>query len=162
MHSSKDPVQSKSKVIFLDIDGVLNSQVSCFNDDLAIRTKLGYIGTKELNRFKELLASTDAKVVLISSWAKSSKHDDYKDREKEISEALGVDIHDTIDFTGGGRSRGESILRYVLDHEVEKYVVLDDSIQHYVYALEGNFIQVNGLIGLSFYDVQLALRILGD
>jgi len=84
------------------------------------------------------------------------------DREKEISEALGVDIHDTIDFTGGGRSRGESILRYVLDHEVEKYVVLDDSIEHYVYGLGGNFVQVNGLIGLSFYDVQLALRILEE
>ncbi|AZV01155.1 hypothetical protein vBSdyM006_018 [Shigella phage vB_SdyM_006] len=147
-------------VIFLDIDGVLNSQRSCFDDDLAVRTRLGYIGHYELQRFHDLLSCVDAKVVLISSWARPSGDPKCKEREKEISEALGIDIYDTIDYTGGGRSRGVSILRYVLDHKVEKYVVLDDSIQHYVYGLEGNFIQVNGLIGLSFYDIQLASNIL--
>lgn len=147
-------------VIFLDIDGVLNSQRSCFDDDLAIRTRLGYIGHYELQRFHDLLSHVDAKVVLISSWARPSGDPKCKEREKEISEALGVEIYGTINYTGGGRSRGQSIVEYIKENNVDKYVVLDDSIQHYVYELEGNFIQVNGLIGLSFYDIQLASNIL--
>jgi histidinol phosphatase-like enzyme len=51
------------KVIFLDIDGVLNCKKT------PNPRKLPYIVDKRLlRRFKQLLARTNAKVVLSSSW----------------------------------------------------------------------------------------------
>ena len=58
------------KVIFLDIDGVLNA-----NEDFGGRSKPnpsihGILGitTTRLNRLKQIIDKTDAKIVLTSSW----------------------------------------------------------------------------------------------
>lgn len=156
MHSSNDQALSKSKVIFLDIDGVLNSQRSCFNDDLSTYCRFGYIGTNELARFHKLLEDTNAKVVLISSWANPRD----KNREAEISEVLNIEVHDTIASTGGGRQRGYHVMDYVNEHNLKHWVVIEDSIQHYVYEMDYHFVNVNGLIGLTHYDCELAKNIL--
>ena len=53
------------KVIFLDVDGVLNDQAS--------NSKCGFytgIDDKKVKRLRAIVEATNAKIVLVSSWKK--------------------------------------------------------------------------------------------
>jgi hypothetical protein len=101
------------KIIFLDIDGVLNCQKTTerFHGFVSIDPKL----VKRLNR---ILKETDAKIVLSSTWRL------FEDN-KEILEKTGIKYIDvTPSFHG---LRGEEINDWLSKHpEVDRYVILDD------------------------------------
>lgn len=101
------------KVIFLDIDGVLNCQktVERFHGFISVDPLL----VKRLNR---ILKETDAKIVLSSTWRL------FEDN-KEILEKANIKYIDiTPDFH---TTRGEEISDWLSRHpEVERYVILDD------------------------------------
>lgn len=155
------------KLIFLDIDGVLNS-----HDWWDRRPKLSPDRTRKdfvenqldpeaIARFKKLLKDTGAKVVLSSTWR----------RFKEDRELIREKVVDFIDVTphfpeySGVKSkqRGREIIQWLLDnpypkcdspiacpypcramcqgHEVEKYVIIDD---------DGDFFGWQPLFNTSF------------
>ena len=102
------------KVIFLDIDGVLNCSKT-YNP-----RKLPYvIDHKLLNRFERLLQRTKAKVVLSSTW----RYD---------PAGLFSAKHQGIPFIGftpdmPRKPRRDEILAWLKDHpKVARYVVIDD------------------------------------
>lgn len=121
------------KIIFLDIDGVLNCQSS------EIYMPGYYVGIDEdkLLRLKEIADATAAKVVLSSSW-KNYWSLDPKTRifqspyGNEIDNRLGPlglrPIAKTEDPDRDGIRRGAGIIKWVLDHDVSDWVVLDDEI----------------------------------
>ncbi len=102
------------KVIFLDIDGVLN----CANTKQRHR---GFIGIDPYMAliFCRIPEATGAKVVISSSW----RH--FKGGLEEIEKQVCkfIDITPTL----RGEIRGEEIEAWLKQHpEVEKYAILDD------------------------------------
>ncbi len=115
------------KVIFLDIDGVLNGNLFVPKDD-----KFGVlIGNTRLNLIKQIIDATDAKIVLSSSWKehweKNEKECDDVGREiNEIFSTIGLSIFDkTPEYHN---DRKQEIIVWLRDHpEVSKFVVIDDN-----------------------------------
>ena len=119
------------KVIFLDIDGVLNTPSS--------ENRCGeYIGIDDdkVERLKQIVEKTKAEIVLISTWKKYWRKEDKLKPLQDYSanyldEKLAKQGLKAIDKTkdkADGRylSRGESILEYVYRNNVKKYIILDD------------------------------------
>lgn len=125
------------KLIFLDIDGVLNS--SSTKDRCGV-----YVGIedKKVELLKQLVDTTKAKLVLISTWRYTWFKEDYlKPEQDELANYLddklgkyGLTIIDKTDDEAIGR--GQGILEY-LEHlnnqniKVDNYVVIDDEMFDY-------------------------------
>ena len=117
------------KLIFLDIDGVLNEEKS--------RSRcVGYKGIddKKAENLAAIVRATDAKIVLISTWKDGWRKTDkayqgmmanYLDKKLKKQ---GVTVFDkTKDMAEGEYlSRGEGILEFLKRHKTESYVILDD------------------------------------
>ena len=111
------------KVIFLDIDGVLN------NDHTTARFQ-GYLGIDPIlaARFRRILRITGAQVVLSSTWRL------YRDHREEVKRIVCDYIGVTDNERDGFRNnfRGDEVKRYVLAHpEITKYCCLDDNNDFY-------------------------------
>jgi hypothetical protein len=102
------------KVIFLDVDGVLNT-TSTPNP-----RKLPYVVDKKLvRRFRQLVTKTRAKVVLISTW----RYDPAGLFSARLHKIPFVDCTSDLPH----RSRRDEILRWLKAHpEVGRYLVVDD------------------------------------
>ena len=131
------------KVIFLDIDGVLNADC-----DFGGKSKPNpYVTTEWGNRYcgicqthvrelKKIVDRTGAKIVLVSSWKYDYNEYLRHGFENRVGKYLhnklhkfGLTILDTTisyDFSEG-RNRGYEIQQWLADHkEVDHWVVLDD------------------------------------
>ena len=118
------------RVVFLDIDGVLNEEKS--------RSRCcGYKGIddKKVENLAKIVEETGAKIVLISTWKDDWRKTDkvhqgmmanYLDRKLKKQGLVVLDKTKSIDKNGFYFSRGEGILQYLADNQVEKYVILDD------------------------------------
>lgn len=118
------------KVIFLDIDGVLN-RLGTLQQGRTRKDWHGLIGMEPelVKRFNTLIKETGAKVVLSSAWRGS-------DIWKEDMRQNGLRVRNFIDRTGyrndlrGGMEanrRGHEIQDWIDAHpEIEKYAIIDD------------------------------------
>jgi len=162
------------RVIFLDIDGVLNA-----NDDFGGKKKPnpyvssddGYrycgISTSKVKRLKWIVDKTDAKIVLVSSWK-----GDYEDYLRNHTNRVGkylynklrkqeLRIFDTtyrfsLDFHS---YRGTEISTWLANQKepVESWVVLDDEIfRDYRESIIPNLILTSETDGLTTYKARLA------
>ena len=127
------------KIIFLDVDGVLNCHST---KDLCGPYK--GIEDKKVVLLKELVDKTGAVIVLVSSWKEWwTSNPKFKDKQDDLANYLdeklakqGLVIKDkTHDYNSVRRGRG--ILRYLNSlHEnnisVDKYVILDDEMFDYL------------------------------
>lgn len=162
------------RVIFLDIDGVLNA-----NDDFGGKKKPnpyvssddGYrycgISTSKVKRLKWIVDKTDAKIVLVSSW-KGDYEDYLRNRTNRVGKYLynklrkqELRIFDTTyRFSFNFHShRGAEISTWLADREepVESWVVLDDEIfRDYGESIIPNLILTSETDGLTMYKAKLA------
>lgn len=124
-----------SKVIFLDIDGVLNSECT-----------RGYFQDIEREYFENLVyivRKTDAKIVLTSSWRyliltdysdiDNELYNHFSDNVKLLSSYLNeynIEIYDMvpITLTSDNTSRPYEIRKWLVNNNVEKFIILDDDI----------------------------------
>ena len=128
-----------SKVIFLDVDGVLN----CCKGDHPTkeRTPNGFIGIdqKYVKRLKKIVDNTGAYIVLTSDWKDLFRTDDCDPDQanidgKYLCECLtkeGLKITERTDDKSVGNDfstgRGYGIRKYLKNHpEVTDYIILDD------------------------------------
>ena len=136
------------KVIFLDVDGVLNSSQDGFT------IKLGT--NKHLELLKQIVDKTDAKIVLSSSWRISNKTKLFiENKLKEYGMSI---ISSTPDL---GSSRGEEIkswLRETIDF-IDSFIILDDDSDMDEYT-RARLVQTNRDMGLQETDVIKAINIL--
>ena len=108
--------------LFLDVDGVLNTRMTCQ------RTPDGYVGIDDPR--VEILANAikmydNYEVILTSDWKEMDVRDDDYLYLLEKLELYGVSISDKT--TDNGSNRGEGIINYLNDHpEIDDYVILDD------------------------------------
>ena len=153
-------------VIFLDIDGVLNSpNYTKRYKEMQTKKERTYknIDDNALNYLQKLQNKYDAKIVLISTWRKwgksisidklkkSIKEDPITEKERTedyanlrtLYEKLRVEYNlDLDDMTDDLQNRMLEIQLYLLLHkEIEKFVILDDNDEHFTEMFEEQFIQ---------------------
>ena len=119
------------KIIFLDIDGVLNSDM--YEASRADDSSEGYIDLSRVKLLADIVNATDAKIVLISSlrldW---DKNPDLCGKDgKYINQCLakyGLSIMDKTPYFSLFTERRKEVLSWLLDHqsEVERFVIIDD------------------------------------
>lgn len=112
------------KIIFLDVNGVLNSDKYInYTSKKNIDGIKADIDVKTIELLKKALDITGAKIVLSSSWKNISRVKDLK----EIFKQYGISIDDKTPNING--ERGLEIKRYLSEHRnIEQYLILDDEI----------------------------------
>ena len=164
------------KVIFLDIDGVLNSQEDFienhidklifykaypnedynFNTINIINSSVLDIDFKKLQLLKEIIRDTDCKIVISSSFRNKRKWPFIE----EYLISKGLPIFDITPYING--NRGEEIRTYLKEHkEIERFIILDDDIFKDFYELEEYLIKTdfyNG--GLTEEHTEEVIKIL--
>mmetsp|Transcript_41390 Transcript_41390/g.66870 ORF Transcript_41390/g.66870 Transcript_41390/m.66870 type:complete len:156 (+) Transcript_41390:56-523(+) len=147
------------RVIFLDLDGVLNRTKSAkhirFDKDLVAQ-------------FRTLIDRSDAHIVLSTFWRRFDSYISY------VLSRYGIAAERFIGMTpGGGHLEGEccddavyadrsaEISAWLREHpEVTGFVVLDDRAEAGQDGLAPHFVHVKSEVGLSPEDVERALEIL--
>ncbi len=120
-----------NKVIFLDIDGVVNSAFS----KARCQGFIGIDGPK-VALLKQIIDATDAKIVLTSTWKidyeKYMSDGFHYKVGKYLREKLrehNLEIYDTTTrYETNLAHRGEGIYNYVKENKVDNFVILDDDI----------------------------------
>lgn len=163
------------KVIFLDVDGVLNSQPDC----KATKYKMlvggkGCIGIYKprVRNLAAIVKATDAKIVLVSSWKddyisyKQGKPAHYGKYLREKLRELDLEIYDTTYYyEPNAGERGTGIKKYLATHQdITDWVILDDEI-----FCDYDDIIMEHLVKTSFYygaldegHVEKAIKILNE
>ena len=135
------------KVVFLDIDGVLNDAFTTADlmDDLPKK--------EHLDCLKAIIDATDAKIVLSSTWRLfPSARNDVKNALRNV----GLEF---IDKTKELRDRASEIQEWLSRHpEVEKFVILDD--EEISGKFPDNLVQTTFYRGLLPEHVEKAIKIL--
>ena len=138
------------KVIFLDIDGVLNT-INTFKIRKDIYNKYGLVIPRidfyRVKFLKEIVDKTDAKIVISSTWRK------YENDMKELKHVFSLfdlEVYDVtcIDISG---KKGIEINDWLNKNEVDSFVIIDDEtsdmlhLERYVVKTRGNF-KATGLL----------------
>jgi hypothetical protein len=124
-----------TKYIFLDIDGVLNSEhtldESCENMDQKMAS---IISDQLVKNLSYLVEKTDAKIILSSSW-RVYFNNNIKNPNNIFAMALlaslnkyNLKLHDMTPYLKGPYSseRGLEIKTYIDKNNIENYVIIDD------------------------------------
>ncbi|MGM9946769.1 HAD domain-containing protein [Floccifex sp.] len=135
------------KIIFLDIDGVLNQRMGLEKDKLLI--------------LKTIVDKTNARIVLISSW-KEYLTKDCKSKNFMGSYLL-KSFHDMqlsiYDRTiSDGLSRSKGIQQWLRTHEVSSYIILDDNLYDYSNSLLDHLIFIEHHMGLQEYHIPICVE----
>ncbi len=154
-------------VLFLDIDGVLNSgrRAETYKDgetdDLLFfedpRGFLHYVEKDKLELFQQFIERVDAEIVGVSSWFEATN--DYTtegDRATNLAIAEFLGLKDrfvgTTRTTGGGLARGHAVLNYVVKNNVRAWAVIDDAGHNrYDYPTY----VINGREGITSNDIDI-------
>jgi len=160
------------KVVFLDVDGVLNSE-----DDLMVfREKNGITGCimyaevedRPLKLLKEIIDRTGAKIVVSSSWrigcersGRESIFGDklYKRLEKRLRD-YGLEIYDITPSLSGDIQRGDEIREWLSKNPVDNFIILDDDSDMREYTDTDLFIHTTYKHGLTEELKDRAIEIL--
>lgn len=151
------------KVVFLDIDGVLN-----FYDSEA-KAPGGYVGIAEkcVKNLRRIIEATNAYIVLVSTWK------DEWNKEEELCTPMGVylnkklkrhGLHVIDKTTDKTYNRGEGIDNWLKRHDnTESWIVLDDDIfsDYEKYNIMPHLVKTNYYIaGLEDKHVEKAIQLL--
>lgn len=156
------------KVIFLDVDGVLNSE---YDYKLNNRKCILYaeVEDRPLALLKELVERTNAKVVISSSWRIGCERSGRRSAfGEELFKKLERRLHDyeidIFDITPSLRGqRGDEIRQWLQEHgDVESFVILDDDSDMCEFT-ETNLVKTKYSHGLQKEHVNAAIQLLmGD
>ena len=153
------------KIIFLDIDGVLNSRDYDRRRDWST---LSYIDETRVPFVKQIVDATGAVIVLSSTWRMHWNSDRAKCAEDglyviDTLGKYGVEIYDKTPDLGHHAFRPDEIKRYLdeLGEDVESFVIIDD----YMYGwgeLGDRFVRTDpiGSLGIDEDIVKKAVKIL--
>ena len=126
------------KILFLDIDGVLNS--------VYYSKKMEYnefFEKKKIELIKQIVEKTNCKIVLTSLRLNFQLYDN---EIKDTLENEGLKIYDTLNLSF--ISKAESIQRYIKNKDsIENYVVVDDS--DYKNDFQYHFVKTSTYYGLT-------------
>lgn len=158
------------KVIFLDIDGVLNCSTSksrCIDDVCGV---IHGIDSDKVKRLAKIVEATGAKIILSSDWKDgwekyytSQKPSHAKYLDNHLKKKGNLTIFDKTPLSHSGYWRGEEILTYLRSHpDITNYVILDDTFfeDFSDKEIEEHLVLTDYIVGLSDADVDRAINIL--
>lgn len=137
----------KKHVIFLDVNGVLNSVKSQIQLDQECFDVL-----------KRLIDWFEADIVLSSTWRKHQ--DDFDEINAKLKEWIGVEIAGTTGSNPRG-IKGQEILAFLAEHPeiTDFFVIDDDSFDIEKFIRDRNFIHTNSAVGLTAEDIEKKMKI---
>lgn len=155
-----------SKIIFLDVDGVLNHH-PLRNDNYDLEPDL-------LDNLELIVKKTKAAIMLTSSWSFGmfNEEDDIKSNEKYPSHLLNELNKRDINIIGYALnsqqlpySRSQLIIDFLNDYSISEYAIIDDEIFDFEkQGLGDHFIQTyfqnNSELGLSGSKVEKTIKLL--
>lgn len=156
------------KIVFLDIDGVLNHEYC-----KTLLHGIFFVENDKIVLLKELLDATAAKVVLTSTW-RMGWHDIDEGKNtqnakdflalKEKLAAFEIELFDKTDDISYN-ARGEEIKKWIddfesLDQKVESFVILDDMNGKYLRPVSKFHVRTSVINGLQAKHIKKAMQIL--
>lgn len=149
------------KVIFLDFDGVLNSEKY-----IKASNKYGVvIDPSRMVLLKKIVENTNAEIVLSTSWREHWDKDTANCNQTgiEINEIFGEYGLEIFDKTPKlNLKREDEIKAWLNENKVENFIVLDDAFLSSNF-LDGHFIKTSNYFnGLDETDVEKAIEILNN
>lgn len=152
------------KVLFLDIDGVLNSQAWMLSGNWH-DSKLSQLDPGTVARLNTILDATDCNVVLSSTWRLNvpltklthlleSRGLSGAHRERFIGSTIQSHL---ARCDGGGR--GTEIDAWLKRCPAESFAILDDDSD--MAPHQAQFVQTSWAVGLQDTDVERVIRLLG-
>lgn len=166
------------KLIFLDIDGVFNSDTYYVQrKDFTPWHESKEFDPKCVEQFNEIIGQTGAKIVVSSCWRRGNLN--YLQTLFQMVGICGEVIGETDKFWGENFHpvpRGCEIEDYLYENhnyplrpwaedgertDVESYVIIDDDCDM-LYTQKDNFVHVDSDVGLTKKDVKETIRILNE
>lgn len=149
------------KIIFLDIDGVLNSQ----RYDRTRSDTDGNVDVSRLPLLKSIKDGADAEIVLTSTWRvnwdpKAKSANDVGSMLLDLFLSFGIALYDRTPYIGNDRPR--EVRTWLNEHpDVESFVIIDD-IKFGWEELDPMVVKTDYRIGrgLEQHHVEKALQIL--
>ncbi|AFN37389.1 hypothetical protein pp2_156 [Vibrio phage phi-pp2] len=161
------------KIIFLDIDGVLNNALEAdeHKDVLLNGEYQGIYSPRCVDRLNDLVEMTDARIVLTSVWRCGLSIDEIN----TMLRAMGVNAEcigktDMLDHKYSWAFRGNEILKWIHDneerigkrrYEYRSYVILDDDTDMLLWQRH-NYVNCDPEIGMTDRVVAKAAAILNN
>lgn len=154
------------KIIFLDIDGVLNCNSTRERVD-----GLYFVEDSKIEILQEIIKRTDAKVVLSSTWRMGwawmqhnpNYHDKHFEMLRDKLQEYGIQIYDITPIVGNV-PRGIEIDEWLRCHpNVESFVILDDDSdmdKHIGRLVKTRWKAVGSGGGLMKKHIKLAIELL--
>jgi len=138
------------KVLFLDIDGVLN------NDATTEKSPDGYTGIDDslVERLAKVIKELELTIVLTSTWK-----DDWINKKPDgLYLDAKMEKHDiqilNRTFDTSESKRGSGIRTYLSQNDIESYVIVDDNdFSDFTDELLDHFVMTNPVTGLSDADI---------
>ena len=163
------------KIIFLDIDGVMNSEL--WNKDNEMKISKGkFIDSEKVRLLSRIINATKAKIVLHSGW-RFWFNDNIMPLRKEaeylveVLKSYNLNIYDktpdltTVEIRKSKKFslvKAQEILLWLDQHDnIEKYVILDD-LDLNNNGIEMFQIKTDGVIGLTKENVEEVIRMLNS
>lgn len=164
----------KKKLIFLDVDGVLNP-----NTNIRMRKEKGEptvshlikLPGDKIYRLKKIIMATGAEIILSSSWRIGFNRSTMTPSPAVINlnnqlNRYGINISDWTPLHYD-RNRGDEILHYlnlfIRDNKYKpKYIIIDDDIQDLLSLHRGHIIHTNTTLGLQDEHVNIAINLLNN
>lgn len=152
------------KIIFLDVDGVLNRTAGAFYYTLALPGQRMYTlekSTAEVFNYYLNAMPLDVRIVVSSSWRVQFENG------KDFADMIGISpfrMHeDWRTYSNGGdagNGRSMDIQAWLKDHpEVTTYVIVDDTDYKYAqFFPRDRFVSVDGMMGLTYENLEDILR----
>jgi hypothetical protein len=163
------------RVIFLDVDGVLNS-FDTMNTDNSLEMGL-------IRNLAKIVSATDAKIILTSTWRLSTEalrelmdtlmwydltisgYTQEGANMRNFENTPFEDVVPTKKYTRSGTytyDRGAEIAMWMLQHDfdVEKFVILDDEDEDIKNWFPNNLVKTDFMKGLTEEDAAKAINLL--
>lgn len=146
------------KIIFLDVDGVLNCTTT------RARSPSGFVGVMDskVKLLKQIVDATGAAVVLSSDWRLEPESKDFKYLTQKLKYKGGITLYDMTPDISWAR-RGLEIISWLDDNNPTAFVILDDTpfSDFERRELSGHVILTDPFYGLTQQEVDWAIENLG-
>ena len=151
--------QSKIKLIFLDIDGVMNHTSNVIKKDESDRVyfeerSMDWVSKRCIEILNDIVFNTEAKVVITSTWRKDytlKQLKEFFERAGFVGKIVGMTDAFDEDSCRGDEIRDFLIRKFGRGQEARskfEYVILDDD-SDMLYSQRENFVNVDYTVGLT-------------